>query len=316
MTEDLPPSTRAFKYDVAFSFLAEDEDLAGQLDDLIQDRVSTFFYSKRQEEIAGTDGEETFNEVFGVQARIVVVLYRSGWGETPWTRIEQTALRNRAFDEGYDFVLFIPLDPDRKTPKWLPKNRLWIGLERWGPEGAASVIEARVQEAGGSPHRETIAERAARLKREMEAKQDRKKFLGSYEGVNAAGKEIKNLHKHLETQGAILRDEIGFGIGVEIVGNSATLSRGELGIGIDWRSKFANSLDESKLEVTLWLGGVPRPGKWFIEKPERQRMFEFHFDRDRSGAVGWREKGKPRFLSTEAVAEKCFTILMEACSER
>ena len=94
----------SYKYDVAFSFMAEDEALAAQLTDLLQDRLKVFLYSRRQGEIAGTDGEKTFNAVFGEQARLVVVLYRSRWGQTPWTRIEETAIRNRAFEHGYDFV--------------------------------------------------------------------------------------------------------------------------------------------------------------------------------------------------------------------
>ena len=99
-----------YKYDVAFSFLARDEGLATELNDLLQDRVRTFLYSRKQGEIAGKDGEQSFNAVFGKEARLVVVLYRRGWGETPWTRIEETAIRNRAFEYGYDFVKFIPLD--------------------------------------------------------------------------------------------------------------------------------------------------------------------------------------------------------------
>src|SRR4051794_8510262 len=122
----------SYKYDVAFSFLAGDEALAAQLTDLLQDRLKVFLYSRRQGEIAGTDGEKTFNAVFGEQARLVVVLYRSGWGQTPWTRIEETAIRNRAYEHGYDFVKFIPLDDNPSVPKWLPKTQLWFGLKRWG----------------------------------------------------------------------------------------------------------------------------------------------------------------------------------------
>jgi hypothetical protein len=35
------------------------------------------------------------------------VFYRQEWGETPFTRIEQTAIRNRAFHEGHSFTLFV-----------------------------------------------------------------------------------------------------------------------------------------------------------------------------------------------------------------
>jgi hypothetical protein len=69
-----------YTYDVAFSFLAQDEGLATELNDPLQDRVRTFLYSKKQGEITGTKGERTFNAVFGEQARLVVVLYRAGWG--------------------------------------------------------------------------------------------------------------------------------------------------------------------------------------------------------------------------------------------
>jgi hypothetical protein len=60
----------------------------------MQDRYKTFLYSRAQGELVGTDGEKTFNAVFGEQARIVAVLLRPEWGQTPWTRIEETAIRN------------------------------------------------------------------------------------------------------------------------------------------------------------------------------------------------------------------------------
>jgi hypothetical protein len=113
-----------FQYDIAFSFTKEDEGIATQINDLLQDRYRTFLYSKAQEKLAGTDGEETFNAVFKEQARSVAVLLRPEWGSTPWTRIEQTAIRNSAFDHTYDFATFIVRSgpavlpgPDAKKPR-------------------------------------------------------------------------------------------------------------------------------------------------------------------------------------------------------
>ena len=189
-----------YKYDVAFSFLAQDEALATELNDLLQDRLRTFLYSKKQGEIAGTDGEKSFNSVFGQEARMVVVLYRSSWGETPWTRIEETAIRNRGYDEGYDFVVFIPLDEPGTVPKWLPKNRLWLGLKRWGVPAAGAVIEARVEELGGKPKKEeSVTEQAARLERSLKSDEKRNRFLKSYNGVNAAQGEFEDLREELTT---------------------------------------------------------------------------------------------------------------------
>lgn len=112
MTAGLKKLTDNFEYDVAFSFHAQDESIATQLNDLVADRMKTFLYSERQRDIAGTDGLEKFSEVYGKSARLVVVLYRPEWGETPWTRVEQEAIRQRAFNSGWDFTTFIGCGPD------------------------------------------------------------------------------------------------------------------------------------------------------------------------------------------------------------
>lgn len=112
----------AFQYDVAFSFLSQDETLAVDLNERLKDRLSTFIYSdrERQEALAGRDGEEAFSLAFGKHARTVVVLYRAGWGERGFTSAEATAIRNRAYEFGYDFTTFIPLDKPPTVPQWLP----------------------------------------------------------------------------------------------------------------------------------------------------------------------------------------------------
>ena len=73
-----------YKYDVAFSFLTIDEPIAAQLHARIKGRVSSFFYTdvERQIEIVGRDDEAIYSNVFGKQARTVVVLYRAGWGNS------------------------------------------------------------------------------------------------------------------------------------------------------------------------------------------------------------------------------------------
>ena len=69
-----------FKYEVAFSFLQDDEQLALEIADRIRDRVSigVFVYSERQDELVGTDGVDSFSTIFAEEARIVVILYREG----------------------------------------------------------------------------------------------------------------------------------------------------------------------------------------------------------------------------------------------
>lgn len=268
-----------YKYDAAFSFLAQDELLATELNDLLQDRVRTFLYSKKQEEIAGTDGEESFNSVFGRDARLVVVLYRKGWGETPWTRIEQTAIRNRAFEHGYDFVKFIPLDDAPSVPPWLPRTQLWVGLKRWGVAGAASIIEARIEELGGEPHEESVVERTARLDRSLKFSEKRKRFLKSEVGVGAANEEFEVLRKELEQLIAAVKEStssLSFTLKnaqrqIIILGPTAALS-------VNWRYSYANSLDNAQLDVSLWRGHPPFPGVIHWDEPTELRSEHFTFD--------------------------------------
>jgi hypothetical protein len=78
-------------YDVGISVLHRDEPLALELESQLSPNLKVFVYSKKQEQIAGTDGMESFREVVRSQSRLNVVLFRTGWGETKFTRIELTA---------------------------------------------------------------------------------------------------------------------------------------------------------------------------------------------------------------------------------
>ena len=232
-----------YKYDVAFSFLEEDEDLATDINDLIQDRVTTFIYSRKQAEIAGTDGEETFNRVFGSEARTVFVLYREGWGKTPWTRIEETAIRNRAYDEGYDFVTFMPLDKPATAPQYLPKTRIWYDIGRYGIKGAVIVIEARVQEAGSRVSPETPEEYTARIQREIDDEKERQVFLNSKQGVDAAREEASRLFS--EVAQLIAKDsQKGTGIILKYKqkGLVCAVYGGGFSIHIYWENRFFDTL--------------------------------------------------------------------------
>ena len=302
-----------YEYDVAFSFLKEDEDLAFRINDLIQDRVKTFIYSRQQEKIAGTDGEETFNRVFGSEARIVVVLYRENWGKTPWTRIEETAIRNRAYEKGYDFVVFIPLDIPPSAPKWLPKRQIWIGLDRWGVEGAASVIEARVQQAGGTPHEETALERACRIEREIRIEEDRKSFLESERGVQVANEEKKVLFHELEK----LSEEISaknsnFKFKKEQNEREFILFTHGFSLRVTWWFEYSNTLRNSRLYIDLFKGLLSIRGGIRFREPEVLQKMEFDFDRNTAGEVGWRRSSRDkRFFSSAQLAQECMKILLD-----
>lgn len=297
---------RKYEYEVAFSFVKEDEELAIQINELLRDRLSTFIYSKKQKVVAGTDGEITFSNVFSKQSRIVIVLYRKEWGSTSWTRIEETAIRNRAFDEGYNFVLFIPLDQNKSVPQYLPKTQIWIGLDRWGIEGVASVIEARVQSIGGQVKEETLADIAARMKREKEFETKRSMLLQSTDGVTSASLEFNKLLAEIENQKNILvENDPTFPIGYNIKDYECYVNFGGLSIRLRWMCLYSNSLLDSKLIFEL-----QEPKR--IGDPYIYQEYNYHFDMNKSGEYGWIKETKSNtFKSSQKLVEELFKILFK-----
>ena len=70
-------------YDVAISFLSQDEQIGAAFRDRLSEGLKVFFYPRNQEQLAGTDGLETMRTPFLSDSRVVVVLYREPWGKTP-----------------------------------------------------------------------------------------------------------------------------------------------------------------------------------------------------------------------------------------
>jgi hypothetical protein len=202
-------------YDAAVSFLAADEALAMRLADRLRSRWKVFVFSERQKELAGTDGVETFSAVFKEGCRMCVVLYRENWGETKWTRVEASAIREHALNGGWEILFVMKLD-DSALPPWIPETKLWSALDEYGLEGAAAAIDARLEGLGAEPHVKTPVERARRLRAEAQRKADAKAFLNSEEGVAAAQREMIKLADHLEERiGGICAEGLNLSLGRE-----------------------------------------------------------------------------------------------------
>ena len=61
---------KKFKYDLAFSFLADDESLVKKLNGILSKSLKTFAYFERQKEVAGTDGEKTMISGLGRDSKL------------------------------------------------------------------------------------------------------------------------------------------------------------------------------------------------------------------------------------------------------
>jgi len=294
-----------YRYEVGLSFLKQDETIAYDLNDYIQDRFSTFIYSKKQEELDGTDGEMEFNKVFYIECRVVVVLYRDGWGETPWTRIEETAIKNRAFDKGWDFLLFVNLDSNSSLPTWIPKTYIWLDYQRFKTEGAIAVIDQKVKETGGTSRQETIAEAAERLKRSRKAEKERALFLKSQEAVTEANRELRRMMEKLKVLKTVIEDPETF---LDLATSERTnLPLYEFGfegyyLCFNNSSSFQQGIANGILKVTIYEKRCQEQAD-YREYIHKQAILSF--DRDLILNNGWSDhKTGKGFLTTDELIDK------------
>jgi hypothetical protein len=295
-----------FKYDVALSFHSKDEQLATNLNDKVQDRFNTFIYSEHQKTLAGRDGEDAFSKVFGEEARLVVIFFRNEWGETPFTRIEKDAIRNRAFNAGYDFTLFIPTDPTAKLPPWLPRSRLYFGLDRFGLDGAAAVIESKIEELGGEPKIESVADRANRLERSLKFASQRKAFIESYEGVNEFKKQIELMFSAIVAHAERIKSDAMRLTAQEVHGYKVVYGMKPF-LLIHRQGTYANSLDGSKLVATYYDSAPDLPGFMpGFERANPLKTLNYTFDLSPTGEPRFSDQAG-RFFSAEDLAEYLLT---------
>jgi hypothetical protein len=293
-----------FQYDVAFSFLADDESLAVQMADRLRERYQVFLYSERQRELAGKDGVEKFSEVFREKARVFVVLFSEGWGKTKWTRIEETAIKERALDKGWEFLVVVFLGT-ANAPVWLPITKIWFGLERFGISGAVAVVDARIQDQGGISGDETPSEKAYRLAKDEKLKAERKEFLESPDGFHLAQKELSSLFNYIRDEVARIKSSqnvihIDFNLKSPDECNVRSSRRNFVMI---WSKQFANSLQYSALIVREF-----KEAYWGDDSSETRHYFVL----DDDGNPAWIEKNRhERLYSTKELAFKYLNRAIE-----
>src|SRR5262245_37585789 len=167
---------RQILYDVAFSFLDADLDLVRQVEERFEGRLKTFVYPDHQQRLVGTDGQESFRQVFEQDARTVVVLFRDGWGKAGMTGVEMLAIKDRAHRELFEWLMVVVLDQARPDPKFVPKTQIYWDYKRYGLDGVAATIVNHVARNGGEASEATIEGAMASAKRARELEEARGRY--------------------------------------------------------------------------------------------------------------------------------------------
>lgn len=233
-----------------------------------------------------------------------MVLFREGWGKTKWTRIEETAIKERALDKGWEFLAVVSIGTTN-APVWLPKTKIWFGLERFGISGAVAVIDARIQDQGGISGDETPSEKASRIARDEKLKAERTEFLESPDGFHLVQKELRSLFNYIRDEVARIKSSQNV-IQTDFNQKSPDecyVSSSRRNFVIIWSKQFANSLQYSALIVREFGDAY-----WGDDSSETRHYFVL----DDAGNPAWIEKSRPeRFYSTKELAFKYLNRAIE-----
>jgi hypothetical protein len=276
-------------YDVAISFLAEDQQIAQALvDQLEASGLKIFFFPHNQEELAGTNGMETMRAPF-LESRVNVVLFKQPWGKTPWTRVEDAAISERCFKGGWSSLMFVQLDKTSRLPKWLPATHVRFAMEDYGIDQLVGAIKLRVQEQGGTVVPLDAMSEPKRVRREAE-------FLAEREAMMSSRQWIEDtVHRNLrETMDEIVQlakeaNAPGFQITGAADGTACVLRSGFVSIGVGWKQPIFNRVsdsgkDECYLRVAEFSGAVTLPKERLMvwEQPRLIKEHRFKVDVARS----------------------------------
>jgi hypothetical protein len=303
-----PQASAVPEYDVALSFLARDQGIAGELEARLAGGLKVFYFPRTQERLAGTDGLETMRAPFVAGSRVTVVLYREPWGSTPWTRVEEAAIKDGCLARGFATLVFVQLDTAGKLPACLPHTHVRFVLEDYGIDQLVGAIKARVQEQGGVVAKPNAAARARAVQSEAELLTDKQNFFrnrGWIEGF---------VHKSVEVavrRAAELVLENGQGwnpplrAGLRL--HQCVFTDGRVSLAAGWRQGIYNDVTrDAGFSIMHYRGYVPEPGERMMYAFEPEKLSERRFlpELTASRELMWVEQKTPEMLSTEDLANE------------
>ena len=309
------------KYDVAISFLSVDSTIAGSFNQRLTETLQVFFFPRNQEELAGTDGLESMRKPFFDDSRLAVVLYREGWGRTPWTGVEETAIKDSCLEHGWRRLFFIVLDSPSTLPIWVPHTHVYLNYKEYGLEQAVGAIKARVQEQGGQNLPMTAIRRADLLKAEELFAHDKAK-LDSEEGLRKIVDSVHQLFVEIERHCADINAKGSVQITCEsqFRERSATqiciMTNEAVSVTVTWNQPYTNILEGTSLSVREYKGRrliLPSEvgRKMYVSQPrtlgEARYTPTLSFSRD----CGWKRYGEADFVSSATLAEQCVMMFLD-----
>ena len=310
------------KYDAAISFLARDVATAQAIyDRLVSSGLKIFFFPRNQENLAGTNGLESMREPF-FDTRIAVVLFKAPWGETPWTRVEATAIQERCLQKGWDTLMFVQLDTTSQIPRWLPSTHVRFAFEQYGVDQLVGAIKLRIQELGGKLLPPDAMTEARRVASEATYLQDREGLLRDRAWIESAvhravGETMQEL-RHLAQEA---NSRHGFQIVCGAKDRVCVMRSGFVSFDVGWKQPIfnyvgRNSSGDCYLRATEFSGGINLPDEQgsFMEKPQKLKEHRFYVEVAHDRTLVWVESGNKERIHPSKLADQLMRLFFDLIS--
>jgi hypothetical protein len=298
-------------WDVAVSFASKDEPVAAALREALAPPYRVFVQSKAQERHAVRDGVESSRIVFRERATLIVVLFASPWGETPFTKVERIAIEEFALESGWEHLLFVRLNSSDAIPKWVPRPHLYLDLVRFSMPDLVGAIKLRLAELGTEARVPTPAERAVTQEKRRRFDAETVELLRRPVTFETAANE---LIEAIGAQAAAVAQgaEWRVGFGHSTLDGHAVVAQGQSLRVVSMR-RYLNSLDDSYLHVLEYDGPLTlaEPGQryWTIDEPRPSRTHKVA--PRRLPELGWCWKVGERVLPPSAAAAEIMRLLLD-----
>lgn len=315
--------TTPLKYDVAISFLSRDEPIGAALHTLLSSGLKVFFYPRSQEELAGTDGLESMRKPFVDDSLVSVVLYREQWGKTPWTRVEETAIKDGCLKHGWQRLFFMSLDDAAPLPVWLPNTHIRFSYASYSVEQAAGAIKARTQECGGVIAPTTAMDRARVVQAEADRLKKKEQLFGDQQWIQGKVRPtIEELFKEISRLAAQISSELGMPVRSAYLANPrstadvCSLTNGQVGLSVVWDQPYTNVM--GRLEISEFHNGIILPGerKLYVmgSAPPAMAKYTFLPDLSIEEHLCWSGDDEPgEQIATVELADKAVQMFLDLC---
>jgi hypothetical protein len=299
-------------YDVAISFLYQDLALAQALYAELSKGLEVFFFPRNQEELAGSDGLESMRAPFRSQSRLNLVLYRPRWGNTPWTGVEEVAVKESCLATSFKSIFFFVIEPTSEIPAWLPETHVRFNFADFALEQAVGAVKARVQERGGHFKPMTPSRKVALLQVEEEYQRDRRQ-ISSDEGMRKIYENVELLFAEIVTQLEDVNANGHLNIEHQIklrfgdMDQSCLLGMNRLAMAVVSFQRYSSMLDDHAALIVREFNenAIIPPGHVRLQEPEMLKEEKYDPDISRVREYVWRlKKGKGELVTSRDLATK------------